>query len=423
MSGISSPPSPSEPPGLHAFFSFGGCPNPCPGAYLLVVSWAGAPKGGSADVAWSMAAVARYPDISPGGTPQPGAAAITASRAATSPKTADLASLTSGVPIHLTDVDRVRAWTVKLHRATDDVDPHSQNRASWAGQARLELTASQTAGAGFGDGMDPRLAFRSDPPIFLQVVGDGVVQSAQAQSVSTWAGRTPIVFDPFAGCNEGTCDAEFAVEMVWRDGRPDTEFDASWTLDVVSILRDFSGSLGDVEVEPVKPIPLSSATAAGSFEIAAPQLNGQSIFAMELPTLDASTVGAWADLGIPARGRVTARVTLLGGTAPEAEAAFLVSAVGNGYASTGALGGLGTQMALRVGEEGTFTFEPVIRCPKAGTNQCRIDGTISARRQPSNQVKIPADLRLRVDWSIELAAPEGRAPLQIVVGPSPSARP
>ena len=368
-----------------------------------------------------MNAVARYPDVYAGGTPQPGAAAITASRQATTPKTADLASLTSGKPIHLTEADRVRAWTVKLLRDTDDVEPRAQNRASWAGQARLELTATQPAGAGFGDGTDLREAFRSDPPIFLQVVGDGVVPSGFTQGASTWVGGPPIVFDPFAACSEGPCAAEFAVEMVWRDGRPDTEFDASWALDVVSILRDFSGSLGDVKA--VEPPPLSSATASGSFEIATPQLNGQSVFALDLPTLDASTVGTWADMGIPTRGRVTARVTLLSETAPPAEAAFLVSAGDSGHGGTGALGGLGTQVALRVGGEGTFAFEPVVHCEKVGTNQCRIDGTISARRQPSNQFKYPADLRLRIDWTLELAAPGAPGTLQIAVDPSPSARP
>ena len=80
-----------------------------------------------------------------------------------------------------------------------------------------------------GDRTDRREACRSDAPIFLQVVGDGVVPPPGAPSLSTWAGQPGIVFDPFARCAEGECDATFSVEMVWRDGRPDTAFDASWT--------------------------------------------------------------------------------------------------------------------------------------------------------------------------------------------------
>ena len=423
MSGGPVRPDPSTGPGTRVAYTYNGCANPCPGAYLLVITWVGAPSGGAADVAWSMDAVARYPDIYPGGTPQPGAAAITASSNVVTPKTADLRTVTSGKPLHLTETDRVRAWTVTVHRHTDDVDPHSHNRFSWVGQARLELSATQTAGGAFGDGTDRREAFRSDPPVFVQVVGDGAVPPPGTRSLATWAGQPAIAFDPFARCAEGECDATFSVEMVWRDGRPDTAFDASWTLDVASIARDFSGSLGEVDVEVVEALPSSNATASGSFEIAGAQLAGQSQFALPLPGFDPAAVGAWADLGIPTRGRGTARLTLISESPPPPEAEFLISTGDSGYGGTGALGGLGTQVALRPGEAQTFAFEPVVHCQSAGTMECHLEGTVSARRQPSNQVKFPADLRLRVDWSIELAAPKGNAPPQIVVDPSASVRP
>jgi hypothetical protein len=417
------PPDPSARPDIHAAFNYGGCPNPCPGAYQLVITWVGAPDGGVADVAWSMDAIARYPDVYPGGTPQPGAAVISApSTEVLTPKTANLASTTSGKAVHLTETDRVRAWTARLHRSTSDVDPKSHNRLSWVGQARLELTATQTAGGGFGDGTDPREMYRSDPPIFLQVVGDGVVQSLRTPA-TTWAGQRPIVFDPFAACAEGECDAAFTVEAIWRDGRPDTAFDASWALDFASVGGKFTGSLDEVEVKAVEAPQLATASASGSFEIASPQLSGQSSFVTEMPAFDASSVGVWADLGIPTRGRMTARVSLLSGTAPPPDAAFLITASDSGHGNAGALGGLPTQLALRVGEEGAVAFEPVVHCQSVGTNECRIDGTISARRGPSNQIKFPADLRIRVDWTLELAAPGAPGKLQLVVNPTPSARP
>ncbi|HEX5824106.1 MAG TPA: hypothetical protein VFY18_06585 [Candidatus Limnocylindrales bacterium] len=49
VSGLHSTPDPSAPAGAHAAFSYNGCANPCPGAYLLVISWVGAPAGGTAE--------------------------------------------------------------------------------------------------------------------------------------------------------------------------------------------------------------------------------------------------------------------------------------------------------------------------------------------------------------------------------------
>jgi hypothetical protein len=390
---------------------------PCGGSYLLVVTWTGAPAGGVADVAWSLNTTARFKPSYSSSTPSPGRIVVTAGDA-TAPAAVELGAASSGGAVHLTERDRFRAWTVSFHR---DTSPLGQDSTRPVTQALLSVAVSQTKGIAFGAGSqkDRREENRRDPPIQVRLLAPGDL------SVFRWASDAPVGFDPFVLCGQpGPCDTEAVIELAWADGRPDTAFEATWTIDLAA-----AGLTGTVE--PIRttidevPVPeLAVSKTSGSFDAGGATTRGQSTFVARGPNaLDVSS--PWSRLGLPARAIVTARVTSIGSTSLPADAVIRLYGQGSMYAGGSALG---TSVEVRPGEEATFAFEPTLLCTFGQANGCELRGSIGSSIGSPSPNAAPEGIAVRVDWSMELGAAvtrDGQFAITVdpSTGPSQSSRP
>jgi hypothetical protein len=397
-----------------AAFQFSCSARPCAGAYLLVVTWIGAPSGGAADVPWTVIATARFRRPSAGGSAAPGR--ITARADATdagSPESAKLSTATNGAAVHLTESDRFRAWTVAFHR--DEAAGATGDQRSVV-QARLRPAVTQTAGTGFAAAnvKDRREELRRDPPVQLRVIEDG------GQLAIHWASDGAVDFDPFGTC-DGTaaCDRTMTIGLAWADGRPETEFDAGWTIDLATIGLKGSVEPMTPEVAVVPAVALTTATATGSFEATVAPNSGRTRFVLSgAPIVDEAS--PWWTLGLPVRGSVTLRVMSVGSATLPPDAEFEVT-VGEAYTSRFRVP---TRVAIRPGETSTVAFEPDLTCTTTYPKTCTVDGTMVSEVFGQVPAPDPGALRLRVDWTMQVGLAVAADPgVTVAVDPLPSASP
>jgi hypothetical protein len=410
-SGLSLP-GQSAPGTAHAQFG-ADCPSlPCTRTFAIVVTPTGPPPLEPVDLAWRLDAVAAFASSSSTGSGPAGRAVLTA-LAAASTEAIGVTPASGGPATGLSEADRYRAWTVRLHRdaLTGDVDTAFS-------VAILRGTANQTAGPGFSDAgrKDRRVTDRRDPPVQLRVVRDG-------GNVASWVSDGPLVVPQFLLCraSRDPCDDALTIETAWADGRPETAFDAGWSLDIVTVVPSGSAPATTAAVETAAEAQLVVGRAEGSFEATGPTIRGESTIHA---TLSPSPIvsGPLGVVFFPSRGLVTARVTSVGPTPLPADAEILVSFVPRGYSDT--LRPATGQIGLHPGEDGTFAFEPTLSCAADGTSGCSIDGSISASLISGSPNQTPDGIAVRIDWTIELGVGLGKAgSLEITVDSRASASP
>jgi hypothetical protein len=405
-------PGQAAPGTAHAQFG-GDCPSlPCARTFAIVVTPNGPPPAEPVDLAWRLDAVAAFASASSTGSAPAGRAVLTA--LATEPADAVGVTAAGGEGVALSEADRFRAWTVRLHR-----DAVTGGDGTVFSVAILRATASQTAGPGFSDAgrKDRRLTDRRDPPVQVRVVRDG-------GNVAAWVSDGPLVLPQFPLCrgSRDACDDALTIETAWADGRPETAFNAGWSLELVSAVPAGSAPATTASAEPVAEPQLVVGRADGSFEAVGPAVRGQStIHAALSPSPIVS--GPLGIVFFPSRGLVTARVTSIGTTPLPADAEILVSFAPRGYSDT--LRPANGQVGLQPGEEGTFAVEPTLNCAADGTSGCSIDGAIAASLISGSPNQTPEGVAVRVDWTVELGVGLGKAgELEITVDPGgPSASP
>ena len=397
-----------------AAFQFSCSSRPCAGAYVLVVTWIGAPSGGAADVPWGGTATARFRGPSNGGSAVPGRITARADAAdAGAPASAKLSTASNGAAVHLTESDRFRAWTVAFHR--DEPTGAEDDRRSVV-QARLRAVVTQIAGTGFATGnvKDRREELRRDPPVQVRVIEDG------GQLAVHWASDGAVVFDPFGTC-DGTaaCDRTMTIGLAWADGRPETEFDAAWSIDLATI-----GLKGSVEaitpkVAVVPAVALTTATATGSFDATAAPNSGRTRFVLTgAPIVDEAS--PWWTLGLPVRGSVALRVASIGSVTLPPDGEFEVT-VGDQSTSGSRIP---TRVAIRPGETSTVAFEPNLTCTTTYPKTCTVDGTMVSAVFAPVPAPDPAALRMRVDWTMQVGLAVAADPgVTVAVDPLPSGAP
>jgi hypothetical protein len=394
------------------------------------VTWIGAPAGGSADVAWALQAVATYQGPSGGPAASPGRVTLTAGDPVEA--VPDLSTTTSGQPVRLTELDRFRTWTVKLTRPAPEPGVEAPGVAASGvnapgvpapqsfGQARLALTATQVAGDPFpvlaeNDRKDARLNGRSDPPVQLRV------SRLHREPVIRWAAQGPLEFDPFGDTRCTTtepCVSTLTVTLAWADGRPETAFDAAWTLDLASISVAGKANPVESDVKPVVPLHMASTSASGTFDVESLVSPAPVMFTVRAPMLS-DALAVWQEIGIPARAVVRARVTSVGSTPLPSDAQISVHMLG----SVAAPGGSG--ILLQPDEEGTFAFEPTVICRSGVSGVCEFGGSISAGiQQPNRNSANVSGMAARIEWSMEVAiGTADSATITIEVEPVPSRKP
>jgi hypothetical protein len=365
-----------------------GCPtNPCTARYALVVTWFNAPAKAEAELRWTVDATATFSGSVPAGA-TPGRVTLSAPSDDGAPPRAELTRPTSGKAVRLTEADRFRSWTITLRRS----DP-GQATHGWpaVAQARLSLTTSQVAGPSFvfgqdGQPEDSRVRTRTDPPVQLRLA-----TSAQ-RTMTAWAADRPIEFDPFARCAaEGPCETTLTVELAWADGRPETAFDAAWTIDLASINATEPAAPIETTVEAIVPLHMATATTSGSFEEPGPFSQPAVEFDVVAPKLpDLENVQA-----APARALVTVSVTSVGSVPLPADAVISIFADGRGS-------GIGTGVFLSPGETASFAWEPRGLCSTGISATCSANGSLGAViYQPNRNTAKVEGMVARIDWTIE----------------------
>lgn len=385
------------------------CAGACPGAYGLVITWLGAPRGGTAEVAWSLHATAVFSATGGGASPAAVGVTITAADARV-PESSSLTAATAGEPVHLTEADRFRAWSLELTRAAPDL-PNGAPRALT--QVRLDASAVRTAGEPFrGDaGKDRREENRRDPPVQVRLVSEEGL-------VWRWAGEGPLVFDPFRTCaSDRECERTVTIELAWADGRADAAYDAEWRLDIATIAAEGAVEPIKATVTEVSRPDLATATAAGSFTVDGQIKRGESIvIATGAPAF--ANDSPWAAVGLPVRGRLTAHVVAEPGSSLPPDATFRIFAHGT---SAGPVPVLGSAADVRIDEEVTFAFEPTMTCAAGRPQGCQVHITIGSFLATPNPNQAPANVAYRVEWTLELgAAVTDDGTFSIAVDPAPS---
>lgn len=386
--------------------------SPCEARYALVVTWADAPPGAEADIPWSIDAIATFTGSAPAGD-KPGVVTIATGEDEFPDATVHLDRLSSGLPIRLSEADRYRSWTVKLTRPKlIDKDPGRSIAWPAVTQARLTLDARQVVGdpITFGaDGTpeDRRARGRTDPPVHVSVTGANVGSTGAA-------GGRPIEFDPFLRCDPAKpCEQDLTIDMSWVDGRPETAFDAGWTLDLVALDAAGEAEALDAELIALDPPRIARATASGTFEQPGPADQPQVRFTVEAPGLP---VAGDAPLAVPGVAVVKVTATSVGAVPLPADAVISVFVSGHATGVPGVL--------LKPGETSTFAFDLRGLCRR--TNEtCAADGTLGAIiYEPRVDSRNPNGMVVRIDWELEAGistVADGAA--VITVAPSPSARP
>ena len=396
---------------VNVTFPFSCRTSSCTGAYALVLTWIGAPDGGGVDIPWSLTTTARFRPSYTSATPPPDRITVTAAATGAGPESAELSSTTSGKPVHLSETYRFRAWTVSFHW---DGIVEGQAETRPITQASLRTIVSQTAGGPFGAGAtkDRREDGRLDPPVQVRVFAQG------GRPEYRWPSDGALTFNPLPGCAAaGPCDGAATIVLAWADGRPDTAFDAAWTMDLAAIGLTAKITPIEATVIPADPAELAVATASGSFETSLPTTRGQSEFvAAVTPGLDATS--PWAQLGLPARAIATVRVTSIGATPLPADAIISVHGQGQLYTSGPALG---SSVEVHPGEEATFAFEPTVVCASGRLAACEVRGSIGSSILSPGPNAAPDGIAIRVDWTLQLGVTSSTSSgLVIVVDPTAS---
>jgi hypothetical protein len=396
----------SEPP--VSDWSFDCTTNPCANRYALVVSWLDAPKGGTSDVPWTVAANVTFVGTIPGGA-TPGA--VTADAEASDPgihTAAALSTLTGGPAVRLTETDRVRTWTVHL---SPTVAPGA-GATGWPSvvQARLSLDAEQVAGEPItfgadGQPVDRRAQGRAEPPVQVRLA------TSDNRGMIAWASGRAIEFDPFLRCaRDQPCDTTLTIDVVWADGRPESAFDAGWRLDLVSIDAEGKARPVEASVEAVDPVRIATATASGTFQWPGPAYEPQVRFSISAPALHRGE----DVVAPPARARATVTATSVGSMPLPSDAVISI------YAS-GPYDFPGGGVMLRPGETGTFAFELRGVCGQ-GLAHCKADGTLGGIiYSPNRNTANIEGMAVRIDWAIDagIGTPDdGTAAIEIEPTPT-----
>ena len=394
--GTSSTPGPGT---RTARFSSSCTGQPCSHTFALVVLPIDAPPKTAVDVTWHLDTTAEFAPAYGAGSPPPGRVVVTALEP-TRPAEIKVASATSGSLVHLTEADRFRGWTVDIHRDAPDGpagDP--------ATVVVLRTTATQTTGPAFGSGgrKDRRETDRGEPPV------QGRLQLGNGSMLAGWAGAGPqVVQEVRCAERRAACDDALTVELAWADGRPETEFDASWSLDVISVSS--GGESPNVTADAhalARAGSLVNGTAEGSFDARGPALNGQATIRAVL-TPNPIVSGLLGPIFFPSRGLLTATVTSTGTTPLPADAEVLVSFAPRERA--GLTRPEAGQIGLGDGGHGSVAFEPTIVCTdRSGATVCALDGSVSARLVSGSPNQASDGLAVRVDWTLELGVGIGRA--------------
>jgi hypothetical protein len=387
---------------------------PCAQHFAIVFTRSGEASDEAIDVAWSLQATATFTS-SGSSSPPPGRVTMVAGPAGP-PSGLARADAASGATVRLTEPDRFRVWRVTIHREAAD-----GALTGAATTATLTPSATQTAGPAFpGTGpKDRRLAGRTDPPVQVRLIGPGGALS------TSWVADGSLQFDPFPGCApETACDDTIIVELAWADGRPDTAFDAGWTLAVESFAATGSPGALSIQAEELPPPALAAASASGSFEAGSGLPRGKSrlVASLDPAVLDG---GGWPLPLVPGRGLATVRVTSIGTTPIPAGTEIIVALDSAQVTSVGGVPSSG--ISLEPGGEGTFAFEPILHCTVNGTSGCTFDAILSTSVGSPNATD-SAGMAVQVDWSIDLeirVRTGGSVTIAVdpVASPAPSARP
>ncbi|MBA2382266.1 MAG: hypothetical protein H0V73_09175 [Chloroflexi bacterium] len=371
------------------------CPsmNECTRPLAVVLTWLDAPEGGSTTTAWSIEGALTHSGLR-GASGPPETAKLTMTEDPSAAADATFARGSSGEPVHLSESDRFRYWTLRIRLGDGTA-------GEWAGwpliaQARLTPTVAQTAGepAHGGDRKDRRVDDRPDLPVQLRILDP-------ATGIMTrWTDDGPLEFDPFAGCaTEGICEITRTVGLAWADGRPDAEFDASWTLDIAEAAAEGKTFPIAISVKPIEPPRMATATASGSLDVGTSGDEHSIVpFRADAGPLDADT--PWIDGAIPVRALVHVRVTAAPG-APPVPDGTIVSIVG--FGGSGAVGdGLQTSAEVVVGEEVDFAFEPLATCRGSSGTGCVAVGRLVARISWPRPDAAPPGMLVHVEWTVEV---------------------
>ncbi len=395
--------SPSGPP--TRTWSAGCQSNPCVVRYALVVTWFDAPPRGEVDVTWAVDATATYAGSAPAGA-TPGRVTLAAPAAEPGAR-ATLSHETSGKPVHLTEGDRFRSWTITLTRDSS-AEPATSSAPTTL--ARLDLTAAQVAGPAVvlgedGQPEDRRARNRPDPPVQLRL------DTSDRRQTTSWAPDRPIEFDPFVSCRvDLPCETTLTIQVVWADGRPDTAFDAGWTLDLASIHASEPPPAIEATVEAVPPIHLASASAGGTFDEPGSFNQPAVHFVVNAPPFRDQPSDAGRT--VPARALATVMVTSVGAVPLPADAEISIFA--------GAYG-----VIVHPGESATFAFEPRGLCRADVLGTCSAEGALGAAivKPNRNQTKIDG-MVARIEWTIEAAVGTvDKGTAVFLVEPQPTRRP
>ena len=209
------------------------------------------------------------------------------------------------------------------------------------------------------------------------------------------------------------------IELAWADGRPETELDAGWAIDLAAIGLKGSVQPMTPEVSVVPAVALTTATATGSFDATGAPNSGRTRFVLtDVPIIDEAS--PWSTLGLPVRGSVTLRVSSVGSATLPPDATFEVT-VGEPY--TGGFK-LPTKVDIRPGETSTVAFEPVLTCTTTYPKTCMVDGTIGSAILGLAPAPDPAAMRIRVDWTMQVGLAVAPQPgITVAIDPLPSAGP
>jgi hypothetical protein len=382
---------------------------PCQSTFALIVTPLAEPPAEPIDLPWRVDAVAGF-----------SATPVSASEPARSASLTGVDSTVEQVKAttvragaaRLADPARFAYWSVGLHR-----DPVDGRVDSPIVLGILRPAVEQTAGPTFAEAgrKDRRITDRQDPPVQARVdTGSGVVGG--------WVDDRPLFFRTALLCRPGdACDVPLTIELAWADGRPETTFDAGWSLDLISIVPNGRAPELVASVDPVALPPAVTASEDGSFETTGPVLRGESTIQAVL-TPSPFVSGPLGPIDFPSRGLLSVRVTSIGPTPAPADAEVLI--VISPRATDDSLRVTSGQIGLRPGETGTVAFEPAFSCERrdGASSACRMLATITSSLASASPNQTPDGVAVRVDWTIELGVGLGEAgALEITTGPLPSA--
>ncbi len=259
-----------------------------------------------------------------------------------------------------------------------------------------------------GNAEDARVRQRTDPPVQVRL------HLPDRQVLTAWGSGRQIEFDPFLRCvPDEPCETTLTVDLAWADGRPETTFDAAWTLDLASV--DASGSSGpiDATVTRIEPVHVATATASGTFDQPGVGDQPQVAFTVDAPLPSNGGV----DTRVPTGVKATVTATSVGTTPLPSDAVISVFAGGR-FGE-----GLPANVMMGPGETASLAFELIATCGTGGT--CAGSGNLGAGIfSPNRNTTNVEGMAIRVEWSITAGIGTTHAGTAVItVEPQPTPRP